>query len=217
MSKNKKPDWPKELNNPIIITPFAGPALPFGSLIPPAVTFDDKLRAERQLRIDIIAKHLQMEPPKTWDEEWVKFTAAICKHWKIPGLQEPTEKQSRAEWTDEKLCGLFADVCWVKKHNPRLRDLGACKHIAARSNEFGGRYSFDHEKPDKAQINSWASTLNRKLSNFKEKIKQSEFRHTHFGSSTGLGELNKHTPQIGPDLCKIAIERYASNSPPEVA
>jgi hypothetical protein len=216
MTKARKPAWPKELSDPIVIRPASRATVPFGALAPGHDDFSDRLRAEMKRRVDLIANHLRIKPPKTWDPEWLMFTAAICKHWQIPGLTPPMKKASRAKWNDQKLCELFADVCAVQDRDSSYGDLRACRYIAKHHSDYGSRYLIG-QKPTKDQIEAWAKTLHRQFLNFKQKAENSTFRHTHFGTSKGLGLLNQHTPEIGPDLCRIAIDRYASNSPPKVA
>jgi hypothetical protein len=214
MTKARKPEWPTELNNPIVIGTPSRATLPFGSLVPDRDDLADQLRAEMQRRLELIAKHLRIKPPKTLDPEWLRFTAAICTHWQIPGFMPPTEKVSRAKWTNHKLCELFADVHSLTIAG-RLTPNGACGHIADFPAKFGERYPLkDSPKAKKAL----AKTLHRQYVAVKNKIKSNaKFRHSYFGTSLGAGILNQSTPDFGPELYRVAIERYASKAPPKVA
>jgi hypothetical protein len=216
MTKARKPEWPTELSNPIVIRAASRATLPFGSLVPGRDDLADQHRAEMQRRVDLIAKHLRIKPPTNWDPEWLRFTAAICEHWQIPGFRPPMKKVSRAKWNDQKLCELFADVCSIKTRYSSFGDSRACKYIAEHPGDYGNRYLIG-QKATKDQISAWAKTLYRQFLNFKQKIENPTFRHNHFGNSTGAGMLNQYTPEVGPDLHRIAIDRYASNKPQKVA
>ncbi len=217
--KARKRGWPDDLKSPIVIKASAASKAIFGSFAP-AQHFkdelDEQMRRERQKRVGIIAKFLGCKNPAVWSDDWADLVGEICKHWQIPAFQQPMKKESRAKWNDQKLCELFADVCWVRERYSSFGDSRACKYIAEHRADYGSRY-YIGQKPDKTQISAWAKTLYRQFLNLKQKLENAKFRHTHFGTSQGPGLLNQHAPEDGPDLRRIAIERYASKKSQKVA
>lgn len=202
------PAWPSELKRPIVLDDLAIPRGLFSLA-------DSKSDSERRLnealakvlgaRISTLASFLRLPRAPDTEAEWIQLLFALCDHLGLPFFRvlksKPRGAGASKKWTDEKLCQLFSDVQSLVVRGQT--EHGACKFIAAHPGKFERRYS----PPRKARPGDWGKTLHRQFLRAKRKAKDDfAFRMIFFGEGRGF---LRPTPEYGPDLVRIAVERYA--------
>jgi hypothetical protein len=198
----KNPPWPTELKWPIIVDDIVNDIVKswpspqgFGAL---DIQLTNAISEEKDRRVEIISECLGTEVPKNSDE-WLELLDAVCRHWSIPAFQieqtKPRGPGATKIWTDRKHCELFADV--MRLHKGALSELGACKFIAQKPEQFGQRYL--PRKRTKSE--AWAKTLHRQFLTAKKKIQSDQlFRTVHFPRAPR---------EYGPEFVNRAIKQYA--------
>jgi hypothetical protein len=201
----KNPPWPTELKWPIIVDDIVNDIVKswpsrqgFGAL---DIELTNAISEEKDRRVEIISESLGTEVPKNSDE-WLELLDAVCQHWRIPAFQieqtKPRGPGATKIWTDRKHCELFADVMRLRKGT--LSELGACKFIAQKPEQFGQRYL--QRKRTKSE--AWAKTLHRQFLTAKKKIQSDQrFRTVHFSRSL------RPALEYGPEFVNRAIKQYA--------